>query len=65
MLVAFFTVVAHRRSRSPAVLTRGPMDTITIDWGDSAIIGIDATATPDDIVFDNDTALVRRHRVVM
>jgi len=33
--------------------------------GDSAIIGIDATATPDDIVFDNDTALVRRHRVVM
>jgi hypothetical protein len=41
------------------------MDTITIDWGDSAVIGIDATATPDDIVFDNDTALVRRHRVVM
>jgi hypothetical protein len=35
----------------------GTTATVTIDPGNSAVIGVNAAPTPDEIIFDNDTTL--------
>ena len=57
MLVVFLVAVAPPAFAVPTCVHGGTTDTITIDSGNTAIVGIDTTATPDDILFDTDTTL--------
>ena len=42
----------------------GTTATVTIDPGNSAVIGVDTAPTPNEIVFDNDTTLAGAANVV-
>jgi hypothetical protein len=57
MLVVFLVAVAPPAFAVPTCNHAGTTDTVSIDSGNSAIIGIDTATTPDNIIFDGDTTL--------
>jgi Ca2+-binding RTX toxin-like protein len=54
MLVVFLVVAAPPAFAVTGCLHGGATDTITIDAGDTASVGIDTAPAPDTILFDND-----------
>jgi hypothetical protein len=57
MLVVFLVAVAPPAFAAPTCTHAGTTAPVTIDAGNSAIIGINAVPNPDTILFDNDTTL--------
>src|SRR6266511_4796528 len=54
MLVVFLVAVAPPAFAVTGCTHSGTTDTITIDAGDTASVGIDTAPMPDTILFDND-----------
>src|SRR6266540_7082574 len=58
MLVVFLVAVAPPAFAAPTCTNAGSTATVTIDAGNSAVVGIDTTPTPNEIIFDPDATLM-------
>src|SRR6266540_2206195 len=57
MLVVFLVAVAPPAFAAPTCTFAAPTATVTIDAGNSAVVGINVVAGDDEIIFDADATL--------
>src|SRR6266508_1344598 len=57
MLVVFLVAVAPPAFAAPTCTNSGATVTVAIDSGNSAVVGIDASVTPNEIIFDPDATI--------
>jgi hypothetical protein len=65
MLVVFLVAVAPPAFAAPTCTNAGSTATVTIDAGNSAVVGIDTTPTPDEIIWDADTGIAGRPSAIL